>query len=91
MSGLYELKCHDAFGFVVYYYFYSPRAPRNPKAALKSGYAPDKMRLLIEEREDEPFAIRFVHNPFEYFYLKYFKKAATFLFGYRLNWEKKEL
>ena len=91
MSGFYELKCFDAFGFVVYYYFYSSRAPRSPKAVLNKGYAPEKMRLLIEDREDEPFAIRFVHNPFEYFYLKYFKRIGTFLWGYRLNWEKEEL
>lgn len=92
MSGLYELKCIDAFGFPVYYYFYSPRAIRNPKGALKSGCAPDKLRLLVEDREDSPCGVRFVHNPFEYIYLKYFKKAGTFKFdGYRLDWEKEEL
>lgn len=92
MSGFYELKCIDAFDFPVYYYFYSPRAIRNPKGALKSGYAPDKLRLLVDDREDSPCGIRFIHNPFEYIYLKYFKKAGTFKFGgYRLNWEKEEL
>lgn len=92
MSGFYELKCIDTFDFPVYYYFYSPRAIRNPKGALKSGCAPDKLRLLVIDRDDSPCEIRFMHNPFEYIYLKYFKKAGTFRFGgYRLDWEKEEL
>lgn len=92
MSGFYELQCVDSFGFPVYYYFYSSRAIRNPKSALKRGCAPDKLRILVDDREDTPCGIRFVHNPFEYIYLKYFKKAGTFRFGgYRLNWEKEEL
>ena len=92
MSGFYELECIDAFGFPVYYYFYSPRTIRNPKGALKYGYAPDKVRLLVDDREDFPCGIRFVHNPFEYIYLKYFKRAGTFKgCGYRLDWEKEEL
>ena len=86
MSGFYELECIDTFGFPVYYYFYSPCAIRNPKGALKSGYAPEKVRLLVDDREDSPCGIRFVHNPFEYLYLKYFKRG-----GYRLDWEKEEL
>lgn len=89
MFGLYELKCVDSFGFTVYYYFYSPRAIRNLKSALKNGYAPDKMRLVVEDRDDCPCEIRIINNPLEYFYLKYFKKAGTFRFsGYRVNWEK---
>ena len=92
MSGFYELKCIDTFGFPVYYYFYSPRTIRNLTNALTSGYAPDKLRILVDDREDWPCGIRFVHNPFEYIYLKYFKKAGTFKgCGYRLNWEKEEL
>ena len=92
MSGFYELKCVDSFGFTAYYYFYSPRAIRNPNSALKNGYACDKMRLVVDDREDSPCEIRFIHNPFEYLYLKYFKKAGTFRFGgYRVNWEKEEL
>ncbi len=92
MSGFYELQCVDSFGFPVYYYFYSPRTIRNPKGALKRGYAPDKLRILVDDREDTPCGVRFVHNPFEYFYLKYFKKAGTFKFsGFRVNWEKEDL
>lgn len=88
MSGFYELKCMDECGFYTYYYFYSPRAPRNPKTALNSGYAPDAMRIVVDDREEEPKEIRFVHNPFEYIYKKYLKKAGTFRLGYRVDWEK---
>lgn len=88
MSGFYELKCMDKFGFYTYYYFYSPRAPRNSKAALKRGYAPDSMRIIVDDREEFPVKIRFVYNIFEYIYKKYFKKAGTFFGGYRVNWEE---
>lgn len=88
MSGFYELKCLDKMGFYTYYYFYSPRAIRNPKSALYNGYAPDGMRIIVEDRDESPVAVRFMHNPFEYLYLKYFKKAGTFRLGYRVNWKK---
>ena len=85
MSGYYELECNDSMGFSTYYYFYSHCAIRNPKSAL--GYAPDAMRIVVEERDDHPYQVRIV-NVFEYTYKKYFKKAMTFRFGYRVNWEK---
>lgn len=89
MSGFYELKCMDWLGYYTYYYFYSPRAIRNPKMALKRGYAPDAMRIVVDDRyEEEPVEIRFMHNIFEYIYKKYFKKAGTFRLGYRVDWEK---
>ncbi len=88
MSGFYELKAIDSQGFYDYYYFYSPRAIRNPKSALNSGCAPDAVRLLVDDKYESPVAIRFVHNIFEYIYLKYFKKAGTFHLGYRSDWEK---
>ena len=88
MSGFYELKCMDRQGFYTYYYFYSPRAIRNPKTALNNGYAPDAMRIIVDDREENPVTIRFMHNIFKYIYLKYFKKAGTFRLGYRVNWEK---
>ena len=88
MSGFYELKGMDRQGFYTYYYFYSPHAIRNPKMALNSGYASDAMRLVVDDREESPVTIRFMHNIFEYIYLKYFKKAGTFRLGYRVNWEK---
>ena len=88
MSGFYELKCMDRQGFYTYYYFYSPRTIRNPKMALNNGYASDAMRIIIDDREEEPITIRFMHNIFEYVYLKYFKKAGNFYLGYRVNWEK---
>jgi len=88
MSGFYELKCMDGMGFYTYYYFYSPRAIRNPKMALNRGYVSDAMRLVVDDREESPIEIRFMHNIFEYIYKKYFKKAGTFRLGYRVNWEK---
>lgn len=87
-SGYYELTCLDKQGFHVYYYFYSPRTIRNPKAALNSGYAPDGLRILVDDRYETPVEVRFMHNIFEYIYLKYFKKVGTFHLGYRVNWEK---
>jgi hypothetical protein len=42
---------------------------------LNSGYASDAMRLVIDDREEYPIKIRFMHNIFEYIYKKYFKKA----------------
>lgn len=88
MSGFYELTCIDSQGFFTYYYFYSHRAIRNLKVVLNSGYAPDGMRLIVDDREENPVTIRFIHNIFEYIYLKYFKKRRTFIFGYRVDWEK---
>lgn len=88
MSGFYELKCLDNLGFYAYYYFYSPRAIRNPKTAINSGYAPDGMRIVVDDSYHEPVSVRFMNNPLEYIYLKYFKKAGTFHLGYRVNWEK---
>ena len=88
MSGCYELKTIDSQGFYDYYYFYSSRAIRNPKSALNRGYAPDAVRILVDDKYEMPVSIRFVHNIFEYIYLKYFKKAGTFHLGYRSNWEK---
>ena len=88
MSGFYELKCMDRMGFYTYYYFYSPRAIRNAKVALNHGYAPDAMRIVVDDREESPVEVRFMHNVFEYFYNKYFKKAGTFKSGERVDWEK---
>lgn len=86
MSGFYELRCIDHTGMYAYYYFYSSRAIRNPAGALRSGYAPDAMRLVVDDRKDNPIGIRLMHNIFEYFYNKYFKKY--FSLGYRVDWEK---
>ena len=88
MGGFYELTCVDFQGFFTYYYFYSPRTIRNLKVALNNGYAPDRVRLIIDDGEESPVTIRFMHNIFEYIYLKYFKKRRTFIFGYRVDWEK---
>lgn len=87
-GGFYELKGKDKLGFYTYYYFYSPRTPRNPKTALQRGYAPDALRIVIDDRYESPIEIRFMHNIFEYIYKKYFKKAGTFRLGYRVDWEK---
>lgn len=88
MNGFYELECLDWFGFSTYYYFYSHREIRSPKTALNRGCAPDAMRIIVDDREEEPIKIRVIHNIFEYIYKKYFKKAGTFKMGYRVDWEK---
>lgn len=71
-----------------YYYFTSSRMTRNPKQALNSGYAPDKMRIICEEREIEPVSIRRMW-PHEYFIKKYFTDPIwRFKDGYRVDWQK---
>ena len=88
MNGFYELECVDWFGFSTYYYFYSSREIRDIKTALNRGYAPDAIRIVVDDREEKPIKIRSMHNIFEYIYKKYFKKAGTFRMGYRVDWEK---
>lgn len=85
MSGFYELECIDWIGFYTYYYFYSPREIRDIKMALNRGYAPDAMRIVVDDREEKPIKIRSMHNIFEYIYKKYFR---TFRMGYRVDWKK---
>lgn len=74
MSGLYELKCENVTGEYSYYYFYSPRTIRNLSNATKSGYAPDAVRLEIADKDETPIEVRFMYNPFEYIFKKYFKR-----------------
>ena len=88
MSRFYELECIDRFDFSTYYYFYSPREIRNLKTVLNRDCAPDAMRIIVDDREDNPIKIRSIHNIFTYIYKKYFKKAGTFRMGYRVDWEK---
>lgn len=87
MSGYYELTTINFNDTHHYYYFYSPRAIRNPKSALNYGCAPDAVRLLIQDKEETPVHVAFI-SPFNYFYRKYFKKRRSFIFGYRCDWEK---
>lgn len=78
MSGFYELKCKNPKkSTYTFYYFYSPRPIRSPKGAIKSGFAPDKVRLSITYENETPVQIRFMHNIFEYLYKKYFQKERA--------------
>lgn len=61
MNGFYELECLDWFGFSTYYYFYSHRAISNLKTALNRGCAPDGMRIVVDDREDNPIKMRPIH------------------------------
>jgi hypothetical protein len=74
-------------GFHKYYYFMATggRCPRFIK--LDSNY-PDKLRLLVEDREETPLTLECI-DFFTYLYRKYIKKC--FLWGERVNWEKEEL
>lgn len=86
MSGFYELRCSERYSnFWAYYYFYSPRTIRNAKDAIKHGYAPDGVRIIVEDCYHKPNKVRIV-NPFEYIYLKYFKQRG--LDFRRIDWEK---
>lgn len=86
MFFYYELKCTDSTGFYFYYYFYCNKPIRSIKTALNSGYAPDKLRLLIDDTYKTPVSVRRL-SLFEYLYLKKFKRH--FYLGWREKWEKK--
>lgn len=85
----FELKCHSADGSAIEYYYFSCRhSPRNPKSALNSGYAPDKMRIVCNNHNVEPFEIRLIW-PWKYIMKKYIINWFDgFANGYRVNWEK---
>ena len=76
-------------GFYEYYFFtaFGKRCPRSTK--LDNNY-PDKLRLLIEDREETPFTLECI-DFFTYVYRKYIKRRGRFLWGERVNWEKEEL
>ena len=76
-------------GFHKYYYFMATgtHCPRSTK--LDNNY-PDKLRLLIENREETPFTLECI-SFFTYIYRKYIKRHEYFPFGERVSWEKKEL
>lgn len=76
-------------GFHKYYYFIGTgtHCPRSLK--LDNNY-PDKLRILIEDGEETPFTLECI-GFFTYIYRKYIKKSGRFLWGERVNWEKKEL
>ena len=76
-------------GFHEYYFFmaFGSRCPRSTK--LDNKY-PDKLRLLIEDREETPFTLECI-DFFTYIYRKYIKRRGRFLWGERVNWEKEEL
>ena len=76
-------------GFHEYYYFmaFGKRCPRSIK--LDNHY-PNKLRMLIEDREETPFTLNCI-DFFTYIYRKYIKQRGRFLWGERVNWEKEEL
>ena len=75
-------------GFHKYYYFAAAgtRCPRSIK--LDNNY-PDKIRLLVDDREETPFRLNCLSFPV-YIFRKYIKKPGSFSFGYRIDWEKEE-
>lgn len=76
-------------GFHEYYYFmaFGKCCPRSTK--LDNHY-PNKLRMLIEDREETPFTLNCI-DFFTYIYRKYIKQRGRFLWGERVNWEKEEL
>ncbi len=72
-----------------YYYFATGRhnAPRSLEMTNKY---PDELRLLIEDREETPIILECI-DFFTYIYRKFIKNKHSYLFGYRVNWEKEEL
>ena len=73
-GGLYELKCENVAGEYSYYYFYSPRTIRKPTDAIKNGFASDALRIEIADKDETPIEVRFMYNPFEFIFKKYFQK-----------------
>lgn len=76
-------------GFHEYYYFTGIGAHCPHSLKLDNNY-PDKLRLLIEDREETPFRLNCIDLS-TYLYRKYIKKGGRFLFGERVDWEKEEL
>lgn len=71
-----------------YYYFAAPAA-RCPRSVKSSNQYPDKLRTLIEDREEVPFVLNCI-DFFTYIYRKYVNSAYR-PFGCRINWEKEKL
>ena len=80
----FELRTLDQLSFGRHYYFVSCKAIRN----LNTTNFPQKIRLLIEDREETPVSIRPL-NPFSYIWKKYFQKWNYK--GVRVNWEKEKI
>lgn len=81
----YELQTIDSFDhYLCYYYFNSKVHIRS--LSMNNSY-PDKLKLLIKENNEEPTILK-IMNPITYYYKKYIKPYNSFLFGYRVNWEK---
>lgn len=85
MFGYYffELKTLDQFSFGQYYYFVNCKAIHN----LNTTNFPQKIRLLIEDREESPVSIRPI-NLFSYIWRKYLKRNYK---GFRVDWEKEKI
>lgn len=81
--GTYELITTEPInGFNHYYYFHTWQTVRSCEIQRPM---PDKMRLLILNREETPISVKLI-TPWTYIYRKYIKKH--FIFGRRIKWEK---
>lgn len=77
-------------GLCHYYYFY-PIEACHPKSLKFGGSCPDKLRMLIEDRNETPLYLTRI-SFFQYIKNKYLRKATSrFYYGKRINWEKEEL
>ena len=84
--GTYELITIEPInGFNHYYYFHTWQTVRSCKIQKPM---PDKMRLLILDREETPISVKLI-MPWTYFYRKYIKKY--FAFGEKIKWEKEKI
>lgn len=84
--GTYELITIEPINeFNHYYYFYTWQTVRSCKIQKPM---PDKMRLLILDREETPISVRLIW-PWTYIYRKYFKQ--NFAYGRRIKWEKEKI
>ncbi len=72
------------------YYYFMPTGAHCPRSLKLDNNYPDKLRLLIEDREETPFTLECI-DFFTYFYRKHIKQRESFSFGERVNWEKEEL
>lgn len=72
-----------------HYYYFTSTGARCPQSAELNNQYPDKLRLLVEDREEIPFTLHCI-DFFTYIYRKYVNSVYRPL-GCRVDWEKEEL
>ena len=72
------------------YYYFATNTYCAPRSLEMTNKYPDGLRLLIEDHEEVPVSLHRL-SFHQYLYRKFIKNKYSFMFGYRVNWEKEEL